>query len=102
MNCNVAAWICIFLTSQILPNFCKKCSYVCSFRQPYVHNIEYNKVSYFLQNFQVGRGGSMWSSNFLAKVTVKFGVLLAIPRNEVRKNLRNHASCLVLTCAFEA
>ena len=37
----------------------------------------------------------MWSSNFVVEVVVKFGVLLAIPRNE-----RNLASCSVLTCAF--
>ena len=61
MSCIVAAWICIFLTSQILPNFCKKCSFVCSFQ----HDIEYNKVSYFLQIFQVQRRASIWSSNFL-------------------------------------
>ena len=31
------------------------------------------------------RGASMWSSNFLIAVTVKFRVLLAIPRNKARK-----------------
>ena len=40
----VAPWICIFLTSQILPNFYKKCSFVCSFQQPYVHDIKYIRV----------------------------------------------------------
>ena len=45
MSCIVAAWICIFLTSQILPNVYKECSFVCNFRQPYVHDIDYIKVS---------------------------------------------------------
>ena len=44
----------------------------------------------------------MWSSNFIIEVEVKFGVLLAIPRNEARKNPRNHASCSSLTGAFDA
>ena len=44
----------------------------------------------------------MWSSNFLVEVAVKFGVLLAVPRNEARKSMRNPTSCLVLTCAFDA
>ena len=34
MSCNVAAWICIFLTSRILPNFCKKSYFVCSSDNP--------------------------------------------------------------------
>ena len=41
----VAAWICIFLISKILPNFYKKCSFVGNFQQPYVHDIKYNEVS---------------------------------------------------------
>ena len=45
MSCNVAAWICMFLTLKILPNFCKKCSSICSFQQPDVHDIEYNRIS---------------------------------------------------------
>ena len=45
MSYIVAVWICIFLTSHILSNFGKKCSFVCSFWQPYVHNIEYHIVS---------------------------------------------------------
>ena len=44
----------------------------------------------------------MWSSNFLVEVAVKFGALLAVPRNEARKSPRNHARCLVLTGAFDA
>ena len=44
----------------------------------------------------------MWSSNFSVEVVVKFRVLLAVPRNEARKSLRMPASCLVLTCAFDA
>ena len=44
----------------------------------------------------------MWSLNFLVEVDVKFGVLLATPRNGARKNLRNLASCLLLTCASDA
>ena len=35
MSCIMVAWICILLTSQFFPNFCKKCSSVCSFQQPY-------------------------------------------------------------------
>ena len=93
----MAAWICIFLTSRILPNFCKKCLYVCSFQQPYVHGIKYKRVSQFLKFFQVERGACMWSSNLLVESTVKFGVLMAVPRNGARKSLRNPASCLVLT-----
>ena len=91
----MTAWICIFLTSQILPNLCKKCSFVFSFQQPYVHDIKYNNVLWFLQFFQVERGASMWSSNFLIEVAMKVGVLLAVLRNEVRKNPKNCASCLV-------
>ena len=45
MSCIVTTWICMNLTSQILPNFSNKCSYVCSFQQPYVHDIEYIRVS---------------------------------------------------------
>ena len=51
--------------------------------------------------FQVKRGASMWSSN-LVEVAMKFGVLLAVPRNETRKNPRNPASCSVLIGAFDA
>ena len=39
---------------------------------------------------------------FLTEVVVKFGVLLDVPRNEARKNLRNLASCSVLTSDFDA
>ena len=85
MSWTIAAWICIFVTSQILPNLCKKCSSIRNFRQPYVHDIEDNKVLWFLQFFQVKRGARMWSSNFLVEVAMKFGVLLAVPRNEARK-----------------
>ena len=84
MSCTVAAWSCMSLTSPILPYLCKKCSFVCSFPQPYVHDIEYNKVLKFLQFFQVERGESMWSSCFIVVVDVQFGVLLAVPRNEAR------------------
>ena len=55
-----------------------------------------------MQNLQVEEGASMWSSNFLVEAVVKFGVLLAAPRNEARKNPRNLASCPVLTNAFDA
>ena len=48
------------------------------------------------------RGASTWSSNSLVEVVVKFGVLLATPRNEARKSPRNLASYLVLTGAFNA
>ena len=102
MSCNVAAWICMFLTLKILPNFCKKCSSICNFQQPDVHDIEYSRISKFLQFFQVKRGASMWSPNFLIEVTVKFRVLLAIPRNKARKSLRNPTSCPILRCAFDA
>ena len=102
MSFIVAAWIYIFLTSQILLNLCKKCSYVWSFRQPYVYDIEYSKVSRFLQKNKVERRASMWSSNFLVEVAAKFGVSMAVPRNEARKSTRKPASCLVLTCAFDA
>ena len=44
----------------------------------------------------------MWSSNLLVEVATKFGVLLAIQRNEARKNPRNPTSCLVLTGSFDA
>ena len=44
----------------------------------------------------------MWSSNSLVEVAMKFGVLLAVPRNEARKSPRNPASCSTLTCAFDA
>ena len=44
----------------------------------------------------------MWSSKFLVEVAVKFGVLLDIPTNEVRKSPRNHVSCSILKCAFNA
>ena len=50
--------------------------------------------------FQVERGTSMWSSNFLVEAAVKFGVLLVVPRNEASP--RNPASCLVPTCVFNA
>ena len=46
ISCIVAAWIFIFLTSQFLPKLSKKCSYVCSFRQPYVHDIKYMHHSF--------------------------------------------------------
>ena len=55
-----------------------------------------------LQFFQVEWGAGMWSSNLLVEVAMKFGVLLALPRNEVRKSPRNLASCYVLTCASDA
>ena len=60
------------------------------------------KSRYFLQVFQVERGASMWSSNFLVEVTVGFGVLLAVVRNEARKSPRNPASRSVLKGAFDA
>ena len=60
------------------------------------------KFRYFLQVFQVERGASMWSSDFLVEVTVRFGVLLAIVRNEARKSPRNPASRSVLKGAFDA
>ena len=44
----------------------------------------------------------MWSSTFLVEVTMKFGVLLVVPRNEARKNPINPASCSTLTCVFDA
>ena len=44
----------------------------------------------------------MWSSYFLVEVAVKFGVLLAVLRNEVRKRMKNTTSCSVQTCAFDA
>ena len=44
----------------------------------------------------------MWSSQLFVEVAVKFGVLLAIPRNEARQNPRNLANCSVLTSAFNA
>ena len=39
------------------------------------------------------RGASIWSSNFLVEVGMKLGVLLAVPRSEVRKSPRALASC---------
>ena len=102
MSRTVVAWICIFITSQILPNLRKKCYYVCSFRQPCVHDIKYNKVWYVLQFSQLERGASMWTSKFLVEVAVKFGVLLDILTNEVRKSPRNHVSCSISKCAFNA
>ena len=57
----------------------------------------------FFENFKVERGANIiWSSNFLVEIPVKFGVLLAVPRNEARKSPRNYASCAVSTCAFDA
>ena len=44
----------------------------------------------------------MWNLNFLPVVTVKFGVLMAILRNEARKSRRNLPSFSVVTCAFQA
>ena len=44
----------------------------------------------------------MWSKNSLLEVAMKFGVSMVIPMNEARENPRNLASCLVLTCAFDA
>ena len=44
----------------------------------------------------------MWGSYVLVEVVVKFGVLLVVLRNEVRKNSRNPTSCSVLTSAFNA
>ena len=98
----MATWICIFLTSQILPNFYKKCSSVCNFRQPYVPYvcIEYNKVSQFLQFFKWR--GQLVCGVHLVEVAVKFGVLLVVSRNEARKSLRNPASCSILIGAFDA
>ena len=52
MSCIAADWICIPLTSKFLLNFCKKCSFVCSFRQSYVHDIKYNKVCSFCNFFK--------------------------------------------------
>ena len=43
MSYIVAAWICIFLTSQILPNLYKKCFSVCSFWQPITSRIHGEK-----------------------------------------------------------
>ena len=48
-------WICIFLTSQILPNFCKKCSYICTFRQPMYMTLSTTKFHSFY-NFSSGEG----------------------------------------------
>ena len=101
MSYIVASWICIFLTSQILPNLLEEMIFSCSFRQPYVHDIEYNRVLQFLQKNQVKRGASMWSSNFLVEVAMKCGVLLAIPRNEARKSPRKPTSCSKLMGAFD-
>ena len=44
----------------------------------------------------------MWSSNFLVGVAMKFGVLLAVLRDEARKNPRSPASYSVLIGAFDA
>ena len=33
---------------------------------------------------------------------MNFGLLLAVPRNEARKNPRKPASCSVMSCAFDA
>ena len=44
----------------------------------------------------------MWSSKFLVEVVMKFGVLLAVARNETRKNPRNPASCSIPIGAFDA
>ena len=44
----------------------------------------------------------MWSSKFLVEVAVKFGVLLAVARNEAQKSPRNPANSLVLTCVSDA
>ena len=46
----------------------------------------------------------MWSSNILVEVTVKFGVLLDVPRNEARKNPQkiNPTSCSAPTCVIDA
>ena len=101
MGCIVAAWICIFLTSQILPNLCKTCSFVCSFWQPYMHNMEYNIVSYFCNFFKWGGELVRRAQIFIVEVAMKFGVLLAILRHEAKKIPRNLASCLVLTCVFD-
>ena len=56
----------------------------------------------FCNFFQAEKGVSIQSSNFLVEAAAKFGVLLATPRNEARKFPRNHASCTVLTSAFDA
>ena len=44
----------------------------------------------------------MWNLNFLVKFALKFGVLLAVPRNEAIKNPRNPTICLILIEAFDA
>ena len=80
----------------------KRCFYVCSLWQPHLHDIKYNKVSKFLQFFQVERGASMWSLNFLVEVAMKFGLLLAVLKNKARKSLKDSGSCSILTCAFNA
>ena len=47
------------------------------------------------------RGASRWSSNFSVEIAVKFGVLMAVLRNEARKSPRNPSSCSKLTCVFD-
>ena len=44
----------------------------------------------------------MWSSNLLVEVAVKFGLLLAVPRNEARKSPRNPSSCSVMIGELDA
>ena len=86
MGCIVAApGFSYFSIHEFSRIFCKIFSFVCNSREPYVHDIEDNKVLQFLQIFHVEMGASMWSSYFLVEVAVKFGVLLAVPRNEARK-----------------
>ena len=103
ISCIVAAWIFIFFTSQFLPKLSKKCSYVCSFRQPYVHDIKYMHHSFVVVAvYSSGERSLYVDLKFLTEVVVKFGVLLDVPRNEARKNLRNLASCSVLTSNFDA
>ena len=102
MSYIVADWICIFLTSQILKNLCKKCSFVCDFRQPYVHDIDYIIILQFLRIFQVERRADMWSSNLLVGIAQNLGVQLADLRNEASKNPSELTSCLVSTSDFDA
>ena len=60
------------------------------------------KFHCFCNVFKWRRGASMWNLNFLHVVTVKFGVLMAILRNEAWKSRRNLPSFSVVTCAFQA
>ena len=64
-------------------------------------NMEYNIVSYFCKFFKWGGELVRRARIFIVEVAMKFGVLLAILRNEAKKIPRNLASCLVLTCVFD-